>query len=127
MLIDRPRTVAAIATFARLTAHRSPGPVQLRARGADVAGIGPALIVAVEGATSVPAEERVRALEPFSPWPGDGLGLALPLARRVLELHGGRVEVAEPGSTGAAWTLILPVGRTIHRRGALGTGRARAI
>jgi signal transduction histidine kinase len=121
MLLDRRRAAEAIATFLVVTARRvQAGRLNLTARGAEVSGVGPALVVTIESAMAIPAAEAARALEPFQPWPGDGLGLALPLARRVVELHGGRVEVAAPeGSEGgerSRFVLAWPVGQTVYRR-----------
>ncbi|HJZ86052.1 MAG TPA: HAMP domain-containing sensor histidine kinase [Polyangia bacterium] len=119
MLLDRHRAAAAVAAFARATGHfATSGRVLMRARAAEAPGIGDALVISVEGSTALPADEATRALEPLHPWPGDGLGLRLPLARRVIEMHGGRVEVATGSGAGALWVLTLPVGRIVHRRSA---------
>jgi signal transduction histidine kinase len=116
MLVDRPRTASAIATFVASTANwLGQGRVTVRARGAEAAGIGQALTITVDPSRALSPGEATRALEPFGPWPGDGLGLALPLARRILELQGGRVEVTESQGR-AAFVLSLPVGNTVYRR-----------
>ena len=124
MLLDRARTAQAIGTFTSLVGNFiRRGRISLSARGSDAPGIGPALQIVIEPSASMPPDEANRGLTPFEPWPGDGLGLALPLARRIVELQGGRAEVTE-GDGRAAFVLSLPVGQTVHRRTqARGQGR----
>jgi two-component system cell cycle sensor histidine kinase PleC len=128
MFCDRARTAQAIGTFTSLVGNFiRRGRISLSARGGDAPGIGPALQIVIEPSAAIPPAEAARALEPFEPWPGDGLGLALPLARRIVELQGGRAEVtADPNAEGqrSAFVLLLPVGQTVHRW-AQGRGQAR--
>lgn len=55
------------------------------------------------------AEQRALAFEPFFTTKGHGTGLGLPICRRIVEAHGGSIEIEAPdGSDGAAITLLLP-------------------
>jgi signal transduction histidine kinase len=38
-----------------------------------------------------------------------GTGLGLPLARRIVDAHGGEIQIDTPQSGGAVVTLLLPV------------------
>ena len=56
-------------------------------------------------------DPRVLA-EPFTPFlttKSDGTGLGLAMVRRLIEAHGGLVELASAGSGGAEVRLFLPV------------------
>ncbi len=52
-------------------------------------------------------EGRVSAFEPFFTTKGHGTGLGLPICRRIVEAHGGVIEIEENSGNGAAikWTL----------------------
>jgi signal transduction histidine kinase len=53
-------------------------------------------------------EGRVSAFEPFFTTKGHGTGLGLPICRRIVEAHGGVIEVVENSDNGAAIRLTLP-------------------
>jgi len=75
----------------------------------------------------IPAEEQERIFEPFyratrvrSTMPGTGLGL--PIARSVVERHGGTITVESREGAGSTFTLVLPLKRVDHDPD---SGRAR--
>lgn len=69
-------------------------------------------------------EQRALAFEPFYTTKRDGTGLGLTICRRIVEAHGGSIEIADPESgVGAAVTLLLPCPA---RTGAARTGAARS-
>jgi signal transduction histidine kinase len=83
------------------------GEVMLRAREGD---LGRTLVVDVEHAGALTDEERSRLFDGFRQVTGKpGLHLALPLARRLLELHGGTLELG-PGSR-PHLRAVVPLGR----------------
>lgn len=57
----------------------------------------------------IPAHVRHQIFEPFFTTKHRGTGLGLPIARRAVELHGGRLAVDSPPGRGAIVTVDLPV------------------
>ncbi len=53
-------------------------------------------------------EEQERVFEPFFTRSPKGLGLGLPLARKIVEEHGGTLTLQSAPGKGAAFTLVLP-------------------
>jgi len=41
--------------------------------------------------------------------PVSGMGLGLSISRRFVEVHGGTLEAASPGDSGAVMTILLPI------------------
>jgi two-component system, sporulation sensor kinase A len=56
----------------------------------------------------MPAEVRAKAFEPFFTTRSRGTGLGLPIARRVLEAHGGGILIETPTSGGTVVSMSLP-------------------
>jgi PAS domain S-box-containing protein len=56
----------------------------------------------------IPDDLRAQVFDPFFTTKHRGTGLGLPIARRILEAHGGRIEVATPPSGGTVVDLRLP-------------------
>ena len=69
-------------------------------------------IVVADDGPGVPEEIRARIFEPFFSTRHTGTGLGLPIARRVVEQHGGSIDVACPESGGTTVTIRLP----LHQR-----------
>lgn len=80
--------------------------------GSGVAG-GQALLAVVDNGPGIPAEERGKVLERFYRVLGsgeEGSGLGLSIVRRIVELHGGRLELADgPQGRGLVVRVRLPV------------------
>jgi len=53
-------------------------------------------------------EQYQKALLPFYTTKTQGTGLGLPIVKRLLEAHGGRIEIGPPGQPGAQFTIVLP-------------------
>ncbi len=66
----------------------------------------------------VPADAREAIFEPFARLPGErrgrtsGSGLGLAIARRIAELHGGSIFVADAPGGGARFVVAVPLTRT---------------
>jgi PAS domain S-box-containing protein len=55
------------------------------------------------------AETRSRVFEPFYTTKTKGTGLGMAISRRLVEAHGGRIEVGESSAPGAEIVITLPV------------------
>jgi signal transduction histidine kinase len=56
----------------------------------------------------VPAADRAHIFEPFHTTSVRGVGLGLAVARRIVELHGGRIEVDDAPEGGAIFRVLIP-------------------
>lgn len=83
------------------------GRVDLRLETRDGAMV---LSVADTG-RGIPPEHREKIFRPFFTTKGHGTGLGLSLARRIAEIHGGRIEVASTPQKGTCFTITLPLAR----------------
>lgn len=63
----------------------------------------------VDTGQSIPAEELEDLMRPFETTKRTGLGLGLPLAKRMIERHGGRLGLSSELGKGTTATLVLPV------------------
>jgi len=69
----------------------------------------------------IPQEDIPKVLEPFSrgaPQPRSchqGTGLGLPLAKALMELHGGRLEIESEVGAGTTVTVTIPRQRILRR------------
>ncbi len=69
------------------------------------------LTVSVEDTgPGVEAGVRVRLFEPLITTKSQGIGLGLPLVRRIVEHHGGTIRYEPPASGGARFVIRLPLG-----------------
>jgi signal transduction histidine kinase len=59
----------------------------------------------------IPQEDQKKVFEPFytTKRPGEGTGLGLAICERLLEEHGGTVEVISEAGKGSVFTVTLPV------------------
>jgi two-component system, NtrC family, sensor histidine kinase HydH len=76
---------------------------------ARVGRLGEALLYAIrDHGPGVPGGERSRIFEPFHTTKLRGTGLGLAVAKRIADLHGGRIRIADPTGGGAEFQVLLP-------------------
>jgi signal transduction histidine kinase len=68
-------------------------------------------VAVVDNGPGIAPEDRARLFEPFFSRKPNGTGLGLATSRRLVEAHGGRLEVEEAPGGGAAFVLHLPAAR----------------
>jgi two-component system, NtrC family, sensor histidine kinase HydH len=84
----------------------TPSPAKVQAR---VCREGDALLYAVrDHGPGVLDRERLRVFEPFHTTKLRGTGLGLAVAKRIADLHGGRIDIADPPGGGAEFQVHLP-------------------
>ena len=66
-------------------------------------------IVVTDTGSGIPPEARRRIFEPFFTTKARGTGLGLAVARRVVEEHGGAIEVTSQPGQGTTFTVRLPL------------------
>jgi PAS domain S-box-containing protein len=82
---------------------------------------GQVVISVADTGIGMASEDIPRALQPFGQIdnslarPHGGTGLGLPLAQRLIELHGGTMSIDSELGKGTTVTVVLPAERTYHR------------
>lgn len=90
-----------------LAASADPVRVAIRCEHSDDACVE---IRVSDNGPGLTAEQRDRLFEPFFTTKSAGTGLGLPIVRRIVQAHGGEIEVGEPDadSPGASFVLRFP-------------------
>ncbi|MBV9066451.1 MAG: PAS domain-containing protein, partial [Methylobacteriaceae bacterium] len=66
----------------------------------------------IDNGKGLPKENRQRLLEPYMTTRAEGTGLGLPIVAKILEDHGGGLELLDaPSGRGACIRLFIPIGR----------------
>lgn len=92
--------------------------ITIRERQSDEAGL---QLTVIDHGIGIPSDQRDRIFEPFGQVRNDamvaheGIGLGLSLSRRIVEMHGGRLEVDSVEGDGTSASLFLPVERCLRR------------
>ena len=68
-------------------------------------------VAVADAGPGMPAEVRDQAFEPFFTTKSRGTGLGLPLAKRIVDAHGGQIRIDTPSTGGTVVTLLLPTAR----------------
>jgi len=109
---DLDRLVQVIANLCRNAVEalgtREP-PRRLRVRCAPEQGAG--VVEVRDNGPGIPADELPRVFEPFRTTKSSGTGLGLPIARRIVDAHGGRVAVESEPGTNTVFRVELPLVR----------------
>jgi len=82
-------------------------------------------LVVQDTGPGIPAQERARVFDRFYRVPGtqvSGSGLGLAIVQRVVQLHGGSIDIADAEGGGAAITVLLPAERGSRVQSAAGPG-----
>jgi signal transduction histidine kinase len=69
------------------------------------------VVAVADNGEGMSPEAREKAFTPFFTTREDGTGLGLPLVRRIVEQHGGSVEIASAPGEGTTVTLVFPAAR----------------
>ena len=72
-----------------------------------------AVITVSDTGRGIPAEHLPNIFRPFYTTKGNGTGLGLSLARRIVEEHHGRIEVASSSGKGTTFSVTLPVRQAV--------------
>jgi signal transduction histidine kinase len=72
---------------------------------------GMAAISILDTGRGIAPEHLPHIFRPFYTTKGNGTGLGLSLARRIVEEHGGRIEVSSSLGRGSTFTVFLPLRR----------------
>lgn len=72
------------------------------------AGDGSVFVTVEDDGPGIPEEVREKAFLPFATTKSRGTGLGLAICRKILETHGGTVEILDGGGGGARIRLALP-------------------
>ena len=73
-----------------------------------------------DNGVGIEEEDLGRIFEPFYTSKQSGTGLGLAIAAKIVEDHGGRLEIKSTGGVGTLATVYLPLDRTTVEQGSLG-------
>ncbi|MHB1557691.1 MAG: two-component system sensor histidine kinase NtrB [Isosphaeraceae bacterium] len=93
-----------------LAAGSPPVAVEVLAQDADLHGRPAVHIAFRDNGPGIPPEVRPRVFDPFYTTKARGTGLGMPIARRIIEAHGGRIGLGDGDAPGATIIITLPRG-----------------
>ena len=62
-----------------------------------------------DNGTGIPDEKIDKLWSPFITTRAQGIGLGLPICKRIVEAHGGRILVETEKGKGTTFTIVLPL------------------
>jgi PAS domain S-box-containing protein len=93
-----------------LAAGSAPVVVEVRAEEDRLQGE-PAIRVSIrDDGPGIPPDRRARVFDPFFTTKARGTGLGMPIAKRIVEAHGGRIGIGNGDEPGATFLITLPRG-----------------
>jgi hypothetical protein len=107
--VDRFRMVQVFRNMLEnsLAACSDPVVIQIECRNAHLRGQ-PAIEVRVrDNGPGLSPAARQNVFEPFFTTKTKGTGLGIPIARRIIEAHGGQISIGNESSTGAEFVITL--------------------
>jgi PAS domain S-box-containing protein len=81
--------------------HKGTVTVATRVHGRSV------VVTVADTGPGIPADKIAHIFEPFFTTRAQGTGLGLAIVKKIVEAHGGRIEVAAPQGAGAKFTVTL--------------------
>ncbi len=107
--IDRTLFARALTNIIENALHAMPGEGQLRIDAMRGPGPEPRVVVVIaDSGVGMDAEAVARIFEPYFSTKATGTGLGLTIAKRNIELTGGRIDVTSARGAGTTVTLTLP-------------------
>jgi signal transduction histidine kinase len=109
---DSEALLQAMLNLGKNALEASPrgGKVSLKARYADGGdGKGQIEIVVKDGGPGIPRKYREQIFQPFFSTKSDGTGLGLPIARKIIEAHGGNLCLSSRPGRGTRAKIIFPL------------------
>lgn len=88
-------------------------PIRLHLKRGRVSGVDGLLIQVEDRGPGIPEPLRERLFDAFVSGRTEGVGLGLPLARRILLLHGGEIHLLDREGGGAVAEVFLPTGNNV--------------
>ncbi len=61
-----------------------------------------------DNGSGIPEEDRETVFEPFYTTKASGIGLGLPIARKIIEQHRGTIRVKENVAKGTSFEILIP-------------------
>ncbi|MGO9578574.1 MAG: ATP-binding protein [Desulfobaccales bacterium] len=88
------------------------GVITIREEEKGEAPLGPAAVIRVsDNGPGIPESVRDKVFQPFFSTKEEGTGLGLSIASRIIEEHGGRLELESKAKKGATFVITLPLGK----------------
>jgi signal transduction histidine kinase len=93
-----------------LAACHDPTRIEIRCQATEYNGAEALSIRIADSGPGLTEQQEQRIFEPFFTTKTQGTGLGMPIAKRIVEAHGGRIAVANGVASGTAIEVFLPRG-----------------